>query len=42
MKHDEYSPAGPSARRDQTIKKVLEAAFKARAAADIYVLVDRR
>lgn len=42
MKHNEYSSAGPSAWRDQTIKKVLEAAFKARAAADIYVLVDRR
>lgn len=42
MKHNEYSSAGPSAWRDQTVKKVLEAAFKARATADIYVLVDRR
>lgn len=42
MKHDKYSSAGPSAWRDQTVKKVLEAAFKARAAADIDVLVDRR
>lgn len=42
MKHDKYSSAGPSAWRDQTVKKVLEAAFKARAAADMYVLVDRR
>lgn len=41
MKHDKYSSAGPSAWRDQTVKEVLEAAFKARAAADKDVLVDR-
>lgn len=41
MKHDKYSSAGPSAWRDQTVKEILEATFKARAAADIYVLVDR-